>query len=731
MTASTRKRPPRAAPRPITAAPDETRRMMTERVEYLFREAAAVRGAGSRPVEEDVLTSSPEEVADIACERLVHAAQSVAPQHARAILRDETLVWRFPMGAAFLRAPLTEEQRADARAVSQLRRDASARERALWCIGSIDAANRLPPRFALDARAVFDAHSRQHVSDYEQREVERWSAAWPPDVAVSRVCELLRATRAPEAEAVADDIRGAVFAGPRFSERFAAVVGPRAGDAETAEQIAARECATVARWAEAFDACGLVVPLHGRDAGPLASALSSASVAPLVEQGRRRAYVRAPNLARVLRSAPRTVTWHAASTILHTLRTWWPPVAVAHIADAVARVDAGQRAARMFALPAAQEARVPFEMMARAETFAADHEAARLRHAPKGSMAARTGRVTWRVSWDGRPQDPAQLAFGWGAEAPTADVFRDILRNLGAEGLRDYVILHRMAAEQGRTGRFRWTWSEHKRATAHEARVRSSSARDDDAKSATLARIASLRRAEPLVEVYSDRGARMWKVIGEAPLVSLVGGVDSPGGDVEGLELVLNPALYRTAAAPTGGRDERFFTQLPEAVLSLPALPFSLAVMLAFRWRYAADDGGVVALPRERLMEYMDAGRWRRGNVAAARRTLDAALLRVAEAFGAGCRFEADGAEGVKAYPGGAWERAVVDRVPPSLPASTATNPRTGAELRAWREARKLSQADAAGVLGVGVATVKRAEGAAAEALPRAFKRANWGAAEG
>jgi hypothetical protein len=533
--------------------------------------------------------------------------------------------------------------------------------------------------------------------------------------------EMLRATGAPDAAAVADDIRGTVFGGP---DAFRSL-GARPGPVETREQRIARRRALVTRWADAFAADGFVVPLVGDDA---VSGAPSSMVSRKPSRWGEHVFARADAVARDIDAAPWWLVDAAAGCITARLRERWSPVAVAHIADAVARIDGAQRAARMFALPAAQEPRVVFEMMARADTFAEEKHAAKVPRDTPQSIAAR--RVTWRVAWDGRPNDRGQKSFAFAAEAPNADVFRDILKELGAEGLRDYVILHRMAAEQGRTGRFRWTWEAHKRATAHEARVRNSVQRDDDTKRATLGRIARLRRAELHVEAEDARGRRHWRVVGEAPLVSITGGVEAPDGNVEGLELVLNATLYQTAAAASGERGERFFTQLPEAVLSLPALAFSLAVMLAFRWRYAVDEGGAVTIPKAKLHEYMDAGRWRSGNAAAAEETLSRALGRIAGAFGAGCIF-ADEGDAVRAHPGAAFTAAVVDRVPPSLAASTANVPRTGAELRAWREKRKLSQRDAAAELGVGFRTVQRAELAPGDALPRAFKRATWGAAPG
>lgn len=717
-----------AAPARAEHIPADTRRMMLARVEYLFSVARASWSLhptrGRHTVESATLTATPEAVAELACERLVRAVRAVAPRYAAALLRDELLVWRFPLRATFLRSPLTEEQRADEHLTGSLYRNPTERNRVLWCIAQMHASGYVPRGFPVDPRAAYEEEPRteavQRMRDRDEsdglRLLSDWAGAWPPGVEVSRVCEMLRATKAPEAAAVADDIRGTVFGGPDAWERLGARVGP----VETLEQRRARHDALVKRWGETVRAEGWSIPLSGGDADDVPPEM-------LINRGDEWGPTADPAaVARSLDTAPRWLAEAAAACILHTFRERWSPAAVAHIAAAVDRIDGEQRAARMFALPAAQEPRVVFEMIARAESFAGDHDVAKVGRDVKHSAAAR--RVTWRVAWDGRPNDRGQLTFGFAITAPTADVFRDILAELGAEGLRDYVILHRMAAEQGRTGRFRWTWEAHKRATAHEARVRTGGRRDDDTKAKALERIARLRRAELHVEAVDGQGRRAWRVVGEAPLVSIVGGVEARDGDVEGLELVLNPTLYRTAAAGGGGRGELLFTQLPEAVLSLPALAFSLAVMLAFRWRYAADDGGALTIPKAKLHEYMDAGKWRRGDAAEADAILSRALAHIAGAFGPGCTFE-DAGDVVKAHPGRAFVAAVVDRVPPCLPASTASAPRTGAELRAWRERRKLSQVEAAAVLGVGAATVKRAELAAAKPLPRAFKRATWGAA--
>lgn len=385
----------------------------------------------------------------------------------------------------------------------------------------------------------------------------------------------------------------------------------------------------------------------------------------------------------------------------------WNGLALAHVAYALRSVRAEQRSARFFALPASQVARVPFEVMARGETFAN----AELRRLPLGGF---------RVAWDGKPRGE-QITLGLALnDVPHQKLFREIMRELKAEGLRDYVILHRLASEQGRTGRFCWTWEAHKRATAHDRRVSAGNTRDDEAREAVVKIILRLASAELHAEVERD-GRRAWRVVGSAPLVYVAGGIEH-GGRIEGLTLALNPALYDGAVAD----GERYFTQLPEAVLRLPSLPFCLAVMLAFRWRYARDKGGAVELEADELHAYMDAARWRAKHQASATETLHRALDAIAAAMGDGCQWEALDGGRYRVTASRAWIDAVVHEVPPELSPTTTNAPRNGGELVAWREARELSQREAAAVLGIGVATVKRAEADHAAPLPRSFRGVDW-----
>ncbi len=391
---------------------------------------------------------------------------------------------------------------------------------------------------------------------------------------------------------------------------------------------------------------------------------------------------------------------------------FWPSTA-ALVAWAEKVVADDQRTARPIALPASRASRVAFEFMARQKALTTDERSNAVEAIAGGGV---------RVFWDGKPRGE-QLTFAFAARDATLRTAFEIVDELGAEGLRDYVILHRMAAAQGRTGTFRWTWEAHRHATRHATRVRSSNTTDDEAREAVVQRLWRLTRAELHVEVERD-GRRAWKVVGDDPLVYVTGGVEQ-GGRIEGMTLRLNKALYEGA---TRGNKKPYFTPLPEAVLDLPATAFCLAVMLSFSWRYAHDVGGVVELSADDLQRAMDARsrtqtRHHEAAAAHARDTLD----RVAAAMGDGCRWEPVEGGKYRVTPPRFWVDSVVHGATPVLPPTTKGAPATGLQLVAWREKHKLSQVAAAGVLGVGVQTIKRAELVPGAALPRAFLKANWG----
>lgn len=640
-------------------------------------------------------------IVDAAVAGAVACARRFAPRHAAAVMDDEHFAWRVPLALGPYDSATPHPLSPSARAAENL-----------------DSSRPLPRVFEVDPRAglVMDAWPHMSAEDHAReiaakglQTVRWWSGVWPDNVTTAEVFRALRAARDPEALAAMFGEVGSVYG---YSADGSPVVAP---------EIPKDHPALVDVDHPAWPRGGL----RHYDRGALFRWLARHH-APALERDRRAELMRVspppdpegrpwiPMREAVRLAAAGDV--HCAEAVGQAvgrlLRERWNPRGIAQVLSAVRRVEEGQRAARLFAVPASQVARVPFEMMAQGAAYTAP-----------GRELARVPRAGFRVAWDGKPRGE-QLSFGFALfDVPTAQVFREIMRELKAEGLRDYVILHRMASEQGRTGRFRWTWEAHRRATMHDRRVSAGNARDDDARAAVVENILRLTRAELHAEVEQG-GRRGWRVIGDAPLVYVTGGVEH-GGRIEGLTLQLNPALYQGAIAD----GERYFTQLPEAVLRLPSLPFCLAVMLGFRWRYARDYGGAVEFTAEELHAYMDAARWRGKHQAAAVATLHRALDAIAASMGEGCTWEALDGGRYRIAPPRAWVHAVVHEVPPELPPTTTHAPRTGAELAAWREARGLSQARAAEVLGVGVATIKRAEGSAGDPLPRSFRDVDWSGA--
>lgn len=676
---------------------------MHERLRHADALEAAVSGDGYDP--DDVAAA-----AEHAAAQLVAAVQLFAPRRLwSALACDEALVWSWPLRAGPWRAgPLAGDERHRASLAG-------------WLSGSVGI---IPPSFALDPRYGYDSPDMVHGFVEGSRWVEPWSFAWPEDVSNDDALNALRATAVPEAVAVADARRRVIYHGPNVEARLRTVRAAHA--AETADEREARIIGVARRYCDrpSLEMWGVPWVEPGNEPSDAERAFLMPS------QWRPGAlYLNAPVVAAACDTEPaREMALHLGESIIGQFSERWSPLAVAHVLAAARRVEQRMHGARMFTMPASKMSRVPFDVLARAETFASQR-------------AEQLSSGVCRVRWDGRPSARAaeQLSFAFAMRhAPQIQVFRDILRELGTDGLRDYVILHRMADEQGRTGRLRWTWADHKRATAHEARVRNSTATDATSRAATMARIERLACAELHVEARDgDRSA--WRVIGDAPLVSVVGG-ERNGGDIEGLYIILNPKLY-AGAHRDADHKALPFTMLPEAVLCLPALPFALGVMLAFRWRYAADGGGTVEVTADELHTLMDDARAKAGNVTAADKTLRRALDALAGAFGDGCTAEDIGDDRWRVAPPYCWRDAVVHRaLPPSpsvdVPALESgavvpqQRPRTGAELRAWREARGLSQARAAKLLAVGIATVKRAEGAPDALLGQVFAGTSWWASE-
>jgi hypothetical protein len=328
--------------------------------------------------------------------------------------------------------------------------------------------------------------------------------------------------------------------------------------------------------------------------------------------------------------------------------------------------------------------------------------------------------------WDGKPQ-PMQFAFEFN-EGFDGAVVRGILDELQEDGLRDYLCLHRMAAEQGRTGTITWTWAEHRERTRYARRIHQNNITDSSAASDVSRRLWRLKRGEIREWRLKPDGRRGWVRIGPFGFIDIPAGLDAPDKSLERARIEINPVLY--AGAHRKNTIGKHFALLHEEVLSLDGSTLRLAVLLGFDFRIARDEGGRVRRSTRVLWEHANTrgGRPEQRRWGSADEALQRALDRLQTLGVIGEWHRAPGPPApdtiYEIQPSAAWRDQVLLEVPPLLPPSTVSLPKTGAELREWRHSRKLSQEALSQLLDVGLATVKRAEMQPSESLGQALRKA-------
>jgi hypothetical protein len=294
----------------------------------------------------------------------------------------------------------------------------------------------------------------------------------------------------------------------------------------------------------------------------------------------------------------------------------------------------------------------------------------------------------------------------------------------GWEGLRHWAALQCLLTIAGRTGRIRWKLEDHMDALGYGERSR----RDDNVRRAVADEVELLTRLE--LTVYHRNGELRMR----GPLFSTTLRAERTSGSrwaLEGLELAVHPALYEGVRSP-GGALGNLWAPAPADLARIDHArhPYALALglILPIRWRWDLAKGrecvtltgrGLLDAAGLRLDPRKPGRTWE-----ALERNLDA-LKRIG---GLG-RVEWDpGGERTLAgrchlYPP-QWVRdRLIHRVRPAeRPPSPSVL--TGGELRAWRSARGLTQAQTAELLGLGIRTIRRAEADEKAALGRSVTRA-------
>jgi hypothetical protein len=298
----------------------------------------------------------------------------------------------------------------------------------------------------------------------------------------------------------------------------------------------------------------------------------------------------------------------------------------------------------------------------------------------------------------------------------------------GWEGLRHWAAVHRLLSIEGsRAGRVRWTLERHLDAIGASKR-----SREDQKFRARVGHEVELLTKLELAIYAKDGSVRMRRaLLTPTAKFDRIQGADWA---LEGMELEIHPMLYSGVRDPVSG--EVGANWFPQAA-DLPRLdhvkhPHALALglILPIRWRWDWLNG-LNHTRMKGLTLLVTAGiqfKQRRASEAWDKLQRDLAELQRIGALG---QVEWEGepwtAEGVCLLYPPQWARdRTVHQLPP-VERAAQKEPLTGTELVAWRKREGLTQLEASKQLGVGIATIKRAEAGGESplgpALAKAFAR--------
>lgn len=463
----------------------------------------------------------------------------------------------------------------------------------------------------------------------------------------------------------------------------------------------------VARWADA-----ILQPLNPDHGDALERFVTSRTV-PLVDPERPDEPMRSLGVHDRLLPAP-PVAWYDGDA---RRECSWPALVLLYVAAEAVRESQRKPMVR---LPAGGKARDAVRLLA------AGPPQAMADGYPRDGYPWRDGVVNpdegyVELVWDGRPR-PLQLRLNLdGAGTMPREVLRGILAELAADGVRDWLVLHRMAGAQGATGSFRWSWAEHRERTAYARRVQRKNVTDEELAAAVVSRLHRLTRAELRYFLDLENHARGWVRVGPFGLLDVPAGreeMTAAGRSLRLARMRINPALYEGAHREA---KDPHFTLLPEAALELPGPSLRLLVELVYAWQDSRDPAGVVRkagtlweYAHIRQRQHTQRKRWQEATT-----TLDRELDKLGKTVGLDwTRDPGHGGPELRytIRPPASWTDRTIYGAPP-LYVSKAAVPQTGAELAAWRKARGLSLRALEALCGVGYRTLSRAEHTEAQPL--------------
>jgi len=308
------------------------------------------------------------------------------------------------------------------------------------------------------------------------------------------------------------------------------------------------------------------------------------------------------------------------------------------------------------------------------------------------------------------PGRPAQLRLPLDGASPSEEVIRAIKSIARAEGVRSWAALLRLLSiEGGRAGWVRWTVDAHLEALGYTPSERR--------------RLRTRDRMARMVETFTE--LELAVTVGgrerERRPLMLVGGrferLQGSRWRLDGMELQINPLLYRGVRdLETGKLGRNWYPTVPEVakldhIRYAPAL--MLGLLLPIRWRWDVGERDHLPLRGDNLLDLAGIV-YRQHKPGEAWNKLERNLDKLVEIDALGRWTADDGGRKPEAVyrlypPGWTVDRTVHGVVP--VERRLAALPRTGTELRAWREARDWTQAKLARALGVSRRTVVRAEG--------------------